>query len=135
MNKIVLIGRITKDLDLRKTTNGTSVLKFTLAVNRRFNNDTQEADFISCIAWEKRAEVMYQYLKKGSRIGIVGRLQTGSYEGQDGRRVYTTDVVVDEIDFLEQKQQRDTESATHTPKQDNYYSEEALYIENDDLPF
>ena len=89
MNKVLLIGRLTKDVDLRKTQNGTSYARFTLAVNRRFKgNDPQgqDADFISCVAWDKRAEVMYQYLGKGSQVGIEGRIQTGSLE-RDGQRV------------------------------------------------
>ncbi|WP_134171159.1 MULTISPECIES: single-stranded DNA-binding protein [Breznakia] len=104
MNKVLLTGRITKDLELRKTQSGTSVVRFTLAVNRRFKQEGQpDADFISCTAWGKQADVMSQYLAKGSLIGVEGRITTGSYQGQDGKTVYTTDVTVENFDFLESR--------------------------------
>jgi len=100
MNKVILVGRITKDIDLRYTQSQKPIVRFTLAVDRR--NKEKEADFVSCVAWDKTAELMSQYLAKGSKIGIVGRIQTGSYDGQNGK-VYTTDVVVDDLEFLESK--------------------------------
>ena len=108
MNKVILIGRTTKDIDLRYTNSEKAVAQFTLAVNRR-NKD--EADFIRCIAWEKTAEVMEKYVKKGHRISIVGHIQTGSYE-KDGQRIYTTDVVVENLEFLETKSQENSASDT-----------------------
>lgn len=104
MNSVQLVGRLTKDPELRKAKSGTSVCKFTLAVNRRFKQEGQpQADFISCTAFGKTADVLCQYMYKGAQIGVTGRIQTGSYDNQQGQRVYTTDVIVDALDFLESK--------------------------------
>lgn len=100
MNRTILIGRLTKDIDVRSSQSGTSVAKFTVAVDRRTKE--KETDFINCTAFGKTAEVLQKYVRKGHRIGIVGHIQTGSYE-KDGHKVYTTDVIVDEIEFLEKK--------------------------------
>ena len=99
MNKSILIGRLTRDPEVRGEGDHKSA-RFTLAVDRR--NKEKEADFVSCIAWDKTAELMAKYLAKGSKIGVVGRIQTGSYDGQNGK-VYTTDIVVDDLEFLESK--------------------------------
>lgn len=108
MNNVVLVGRLTKDLELQKTMSGTSVVKFTLAVNRKYKNDGEStADFIRCIAWNKTAEIMTQYLSKGSQIGIVGRITTGSYRDSYGNAIYTTDVTVESFEFLESKKKED----------------------------
>ncbi|MGE7094093.1 single-stranded DNA-binding protein [Lysinibacillus sp. NPDC048646] len=103
INRVVLVGRLTKDPELRYTPNGIASTRFTVAVNRTFSNQQgeKEADFISCVAWRKQAENLANFMKKGSLIGVEGRIQTGSYEGQDGKRVYTTDVVADSVQFLE----------------------------------
>ncbi|WP_445478015.1 single-stranded DNA-binding protein [Lysinibacillus irui] len=103
INRVVLVGRLTKDPELRYTPNGIASCRFTVAVNRTFKgqNGEQEADFISCVAWRKQAENLANFQRKGNLIGVEGRIQTGSYEGQDGKRVYTTDVVADSIQFLE----------------------------------
>ena len=99
INKVVLLGRLTKDPELRYTAgNGTAVCKFTLAVNRQFKKD--EADFISCVSFGKSAETISQYLLKGSQIAIGGRIQTGSYDAQDGTKRYTIDVVVESFEFV-----------------------------------
>lgn len=105
INRVVLTGRLTKDPELKYTITGVAVTRFTLAVNRAFQNAAgeNEADFISCVAWRKQAENAANYLKKGSLVGIDGRIQTGSFEGQDGKRVYTTEVVADSVQFLEPK--------------------------------
>ena len=105
MNAVVLIGRITKDPELRYNTANKAVTRFTLAVNRKFINDKgeREADFISCVAWNKTAELICQYFKKGNLIGVEGRIQTGSYEKEDGTKTYMTDVIVNQIEFLEKK--------------------------------
>lgn len=107
INRVVLVGRLTKDPDLRYTPQGTAVARFTLAVNRTFSNSNgeKEADFINCTVWRKQAENTANFLKKGSLAGVEGRIQTGSYEGQDGKRVYTTEVVADSVQFLEPKSQ------------------------------
>ncbi|MCZ8533747.1 single-strand binding protein [Paenisporosarcina quisquiliarum] len=103
INRVVLVGRLTKDPELRYTPSGVAMARFTLAVNRTFSNQSgeREADFINCVVWRKQAENTANFLKKGSLAGVEGRIQTGSYEGQDGKRVYTTDVVADSVQFLE----------------------------------
>lgn len=103
INRVVLVGRLTKDPELRYTPSGVPMARFTVAVNRTFSNQQGEkdADFIGCIAWRKQAENLANFMRKGSLIGVEGRIQTGSYEGQDGKRVYTTDVVADSVQFLE----------------------------------
>lgn len=99
MNVTVLIGRLTKDVELRFAAgSGTAVARFTLAVNRQFKKD--EADFISCIAFGKTGETIAQYITKGQQLAIKGHIQTGSFEAQDGTRRYTTDVVVEGFDFI-----------------------------------
>lgn len=103
INRVVLVGRLTKDPELKYTQSGIAVTRFTLAVNRAFQNQQgeREADFINCVAWRKQAENIANYLRKGSLAGVDGRIQTGSFEGQDGKRVYTTEVVADSTQFLE----------------------------------
>ncbi|AGX02048.1 MULTISPECIES: single-stranded DNA-binding protein [Bacillaceae] len=103
MNRVVLVGRLTKDPELRYTPNGVPVASFTLAVNRTFTNQQgeREADFINCVIWRRPAENVANFLKKGSLAGVDGRLQTRSYEGQDGKRVYVTEVMADSVQFLE----------------------------------
>ncbi|MCS5500902.1 single-stranded DNA-binding protein [Lysinibacillus sp. A4] len=102
INRTVIVGRLVADPELRFTPSGIASCKFRLAVNRPFKNEgEQQADFIACVAWRKQAENLANFMKKGNLIGLEGRIQTGSYEGQDGKRVYTTDVVADSIQFLE----------------------------------
>jgi len=103
MNRVVLVGRLTKDPDLRYTPNGVPVATFTLAVNRPFSSQSgeREADFINCVVWRKPAENVANFLKKGSLAGVDGRIQTRNYEGQDGKRVYVTEVQAESVQFLE----------------------------------
>ena len=103
INRVVLVGRLTRDPELRYTTNNIANLRFTVAVNRQFSNQNGErqADFINCVAWRAQAENMARFLKKGSLIGVEGRIETGSYQGQDGQMRYTTDVIADSVQFLE----------------------------------
>ena len=106
MNKVILLGRLTKDPETRYSQgeNTTAVSRYTLAVDRRFKKDGESsADFIGCIAFGKAAEFAEKYLKKGTKIAVVGRIQTGSYTNKDGQKVYTTDVVVEEHEFAESK--------------------------------
>jgi single-strand DNA-binding protein len=102
MNKVQLVGRITKDIELRQTSNQTAYCNFTLAVDRRFKdaNGNKQTDFISCVAWKQTAEFINKYFDKGSRIGVCGSIQTRSYE-KDGQKVFVTEVVVDEAEFVE----------------------------------
>ena len=107
INNVVLVGRVTRDLELFKTQSGTSYCRFTVACNRRTRsqNGQQEADFISCVAWQRTAEIMCQYLRKGALIGVEGRIQTSSYDNNQGQRVYRTEVVANSVQFLETKNQ------------------------------
>lgn len=149
MNKVFLIGRLTKDIELRKSNSGMSYARFSLAVNRRrsSNQEQNNADFISCVVWDKRAETMEQYLGKGSQIAIEGRIQTGRYD-KDGQPVFTTDVVVENFEFLESRSQRqnvnrandfmnndfDTSGFDNVSLNDGS-DEMLLDIASDDLPF
>lgn len=103
MNKVILIGRLTADPNTKNTANGTTVTKFTLAVDRRFKdaNGQRQADFISCLAWKQTATFISSYFHKGSKIAITGSIQTRNYDDKDGKKVYVTEVVVDEAEFAE----------------------------------
>ncbi|MED3728042.1 single-stranded DNA-binding protein [Priestia filamentosa] len=105
INRVILVGRLTKDPELRYTPNGVAVATFSLAVNRTFTNQQgdREADFINCVVWRRQAENVANFLKKGSLAGVDGRIQTRSYDNQEGRRVYVTEVVGDNVQFLEPK--------------------------------
>lgn len=107
MNKCVLIGRLTRDPEVR-TAGETSVARFSLAVDRRFKKDgEQTADFINCVAFGKTAEFVEKYAHKGTKFAVEGRIQTGSYTNKDGQKVYTTDVVVEQLEFAESKASSD----------------------------
>ncbi|MDE5977400.1 MAG: single-stranded DNA-binding protein [Turicibacter sp.] len=103
INRVVLVGRLTRDPELKYTTNGIANLRFSIAVNRTFTsqNGERQADFINCVAWRGQAENMAKFLRKGSLIGVEGRIETGSYQAQGGSMRYTTDVVCDSVQFLE----------------------------------
>ena len=112
MNKVFLVGRLTRDFDLRYGANNTAVARTSIAVDRQFSNQNgeREADFINIVAFGNRAETMKKYLTKGSQIAISGRIQTGSYDASDGRKVYTTDIVIEEFQFLDSRASRQMES-------------------------
>ena len=107
MNKVQLVGRLTRDPEIRYSQgeNATATARFSVAVNRRFKNSegNYDADFINCVAFGKSAEFVEKYFKKGMAIGLTGRIQTGNYTNKDGQKVYTTDVVVEETEFVESK--------------------------------
>ena len=152
INRVVLVGRLTKDPVLRKTTNGASVVSFTVACNRLFKQEGQpEADFINTVVWNKTAESVAQYTHKGSLVGVEGRIRTRSYDDRDGKRVYVTEVVADNVRFLDSRNAGDMNSA-YVPGQENtqsstaasnsapsssseFTSIAALDISDDDLPF
>lgn len=120
INNVVLVGRLTKDPDLRYTPSGAAVATFTLAVNRNFTsqNGQREADFINCVIWRKSAELMANMARKGTLIGITGRIQTRNYENQQGQRVYVTEVIAENFQLLESKsasEQRQQTGYTATP--------------------
>lgn len=135
INRVVLVGRLTKDPELRYTPSGVAVARFTLAVNRTFSNASgeKETDFIQCQVWRKPAENAANFLKKGSLAGIEGRIQTGSYDGQDGKRVYTTEVVADSVQFLEPRNSSSNESSNQSNTQQT--NEGPYEVDESDLPF
>src|SRR5690625_2688312 len=152
LNRVVLVGRLTRDPDLRYTPNGIAVANFTLAVNRPFTNQqgNRDADFINCVVWRRQAENLANYMKKGSQVGVDGRLQSRTYEGQDGRTVFVTEVGADSVQFLEPKgvsQNRRQEPSGLQPNQFQQPEEDPLEedifkndgepidISDDDLPF
>ena len=135
MKKAILIGRVVKDPELRTTPNNRSVCQFTIAVNRTYTNEEgkREADFINCVVWDKQAENLAMYQKKGNQIAVEGRIQTGSYDAQDGSKRYTTDVVADNVQFLESKGQ--SQARTQNPSVSPYDYQDApvndVNIDND----
>ena len=136
MNKVILLGRITAKPEIRYTGSNVPYVRFTVAVNRQFNNQdgTRDADFINIIAWRKQAEVICNYFDKGNQIAIEGRLQTGSYDAQDGSKRYTTDVVLDQFHFIESRAQR--EASTNNAVSDSvspydYQESNDVSVEND----
>ncbi len=136
MNRVVLVGRLTKDIDLRYTPNGVAVANFTLAVNRPFKSQDgeQQADFVQVQVWRKPAENAANYLKKGSLCGVDGRIQTRNFEGQDGKRVYVTEVVADSVQFLEPKRDGQVnQSNNQSSNQGDPFSGEP--VSDDQLPF
>ena len=120
MNKVILIGRLTKDPEIRYTQTSKAVANFTIAVSRRFKKD--EADFINCVAWDKTAEFISKYFSKGSMIAVVGRIQTRTWEDSEGKKRYVTEVIVDEVYFAGSK--TETDKVADSPD-----------YEDDDLPF
>lgn len=135
MNRVVLVGRLTKDPDLRYTPNGVPVATFTLAVNRPFNKE--ETDFINCVVWKKAAENVANFLKKGSLAGVDGRIQTRNYEGQDGKKVYVTEVQAESVQFLEPRGEKKKDEPAPQTRVDNdpFQGSGQLDINSDDLPF
>ena len=105
MNKAILIGRLTRDPELRTTPTGRNVCQFSIAVNRNFTNANgeREADFINCVVWDKQAENLVKYQKRGNQIAVDGRIQTRNYEDKDGKRVYVTEILATNISFLDAK--------------------------------
>lgn len=146
MNKVILVGRLTRDPEIKNTTTGKAVATFTLAVDRRFKNKDgqKEADFVPIVVWGKQAELVGQYLSKGSQIGASGRLQVRSYDAQDGQKRYVTEVVADEITFLSSSNRKESTVGNQqapTPRSDNNMSAMGLdedfhlMADDDDVPF
>lgn len=143
MNSTCLVGRLTKDVELRYTPSNVAVATFTLAVNRTFKNENgeREADFINCVMWRQQAENLANWGKKGALIGITGRIQTRSYDNQQGQRVYVTEVVAETFQLLESKGQQGNQQGQQrqTQQQAPDFSRSAntnpLEISDDDLPF
>lgn len=134
MNNVSLVGRLTKDVELKHTTSQTAVATGTLAVNRQFKsaNGEKETDFINIVAWRKTAEILSDYTSKGSQIGITGRIQTRNYEDKDGKRVYVTEVVAESINLLDSKSNnQQPQQKQETPFSNN----NPMDISDSDLPF
>lgn len=131
MQKFICIGRITKDIELTKTNNGLSVTKFTIAVNKRFKSENEEntADFFNCVAWRVLAENIAKFCHKGSKVCIVGELQNKSWEANDGTKKYATEIIVNECEFLDAKQDDKKE------KKIGKETEALQPIDDDTLPF
>ena len=127
MNNVSLVGRLTKDPELKTTQSGLSVCRFTVAVDRPYSKD--QADFINCITWRKTAEFITSYFSKGQRIALTGSIQTGSYTDKDGKTVYTTDINVSNVEFCESKKQSDSSGNNLNSVE----TEEMPF--DDDLPF
>lgn len=134
MNNVSLIGRLTKDVEERRTQNGTPVVSFTLAVDRKKKEDG--ADFITCIAWDKAAETIAKYVHKGDLFGVTGYIQTRSYE-KDGRMNYFTEVVTTSFQFLERKREMssDSPSGQNNSNFDNGGGNRGFDMNSSDLPF
>lgn len=151
INNVVLVGRLTRDPELKYTANGTATATFSLAVNRNFTNKSgnREADFINCVIWRKSAETLANYAKKGTLLGVTGRIQTRSYENQQGQRVYVTEVVAENFQLLESRstnEQRKNNDMNNFNGQGmsnknndkytgNSFDGSSVDISGDDLPF
>lgn len=139
MNKVIIIGRLVRNPEIRYTSNGICCASFSVAVDRRFKQDGQpEADFPRVIAWGKTAEFIEKYFRKGMKIGIEGRIQTGSYKNKDGNNVYTTDIVAEAVEFVESKGSSSGSNNTNN-NAPNVTNEEWMSIpdgvEDEGLPF
>ena len=132
MNKAILVGRLTRDPELKSTANGTNVCSFSVAVNRRYKNaeGNYDADFINCTAWRQTAEFVSKYFTKGRMIGVVGSIQTRNYDDKDGKNVYVTEVAADEVYFVESKGDNNNNTAPVADVNDF-----APIDDTDELPF
>ena len=143
MNKVILMGRLTRDVEMRQTPNGVSLARFSIAVNRRFagKDAQQQADFINCVAWRQTGEFIARYFQKGGMIAIVGSIQTRSWDGNDGKKQYATEVIVDEAYFTGSKSENSTGSNTNLSDSslddlNSQYGEDFATIgDEEDLPF
>ena len=133
MNKVILLGRLTKDPELKTTPTGISVTTFSIAVERNYVNEEtgqRDADFINCLCWRKQAENIARYCTKGSQIAVDGRIQTRNYEDRDGNKRFVTEVVADNVTFLSQKKQE-----TQVEKQESVDLNDEIELTDEDLPF
>ena len=138
MNKVIITGRNTKDIELRQTTAGTSAIEFSVAVKRAFKNANGEydSDFFNCVAFKNTAELISRYVGKGDMLGIVGRLQTRNYTNKEGKKIYVTEIVVEEVEFLQTKKQEEPTNADTPTEADPFKAPQWEEINPDgDLPF
>ena len=133
MNKFVGVGRLTRDVELKHTGGGHAVANFTLAVNRRFKgeNGEYEADFLNCVAWRGTAEAVANYVKKGQQLAVEGSVQTRSYDNNEGKKVYVTEILVDNVTFIDNKQASKQTSSTASVLDEGV----KIDINSDELPF
>lgn len=141
MNRVCLNGRLVKNIEIKYTQNNVAVASFTLAVQRKFKNQNgdYESDFINCIAYKKTAELMNEYVKKGDLIGIEGRIQTRSYDDKNGKKVYVTEVIVENVEFLatKKKEEKPKEETVKQKLSDDVFSDfgSSIEIKDEDLGF
>lgn len=137
INRTVLVGRLTRDPELKRTANDAAVVSFTLAVNRQFTNSQgeREADFINCVIWRKAAENFVKFTNKGSLVGIDGRIQTRNYENKQGQRVYVTEVVVENFSLLESKNASSSDNARDNSNKATNYNQSKKSKNNMSDPF
>ncbi len=138
MNKVILIGRLTKDVELKYTqTNNTAVASFSLAVSRRFvkPGEERQADFFNIIAWNKLAETISKYLFKGNQVAISGRLETRSWDDENGKKHYVTEVIAEEVDFIETKNRQNNDAILNSPVPVTSEDISDFINNGDDLPF
>lgn len=139
INRVILVGRITKDPEVKMTQSNIAVVTFTLAVNRQFADQSGErqADFIQCVVWRKQAENLARFVKKGALLGVEGRIQTRQYEAENGMR-YVTEVVCDSVQFLESKGESTEQPSREVPEtadNDEFYETSKQLAAEEDLPF
>ena len=133
MNRFTGIGRLTKEPELKSTTGGKSVCRFTIAINRRFKTEgQQQADFIPIVAWGKTADICAKYLHKGSQVAVCGSIQTGSYDDKNGNKVYTTEVNAEEVQFLSKS---NNEAENNLKMAHEMFDEQMTHVEAEDIPF
>lgn len=137
MNKVILIGNLTKDPELTTTTSGVSVARFTIAVSRRYTNSEgeRETDFLNVVAWRGLADTCHKFLRKGSKTAIVGSVQTRSYDAQDGTKRYLTEVVADEVEFVGARPQSFDNGDSGEAKTEKVDTTKLQPIDDDQLPF
>jgi len=139
INRVVLVGRMTRDPELRITNSGAAVTNFNLALNRNYNSaDGQQADYINCVVWNKIAENVEKYCSKGSLVGVEGRLQSRSYDNAQGQKVYVTEVLCSSVQFINTKKEKDNNQQSHSEdvNNDSFNDEMNLFdIREEDLEF
>lgn len=134
MNKVLLVGNLTKDPDLTTTTNGVSVCRFAIAVTRKYSNSEgeRETDFLNIVVWRTLAENCHKFLKKGSKVGVVGNIQSRSYDATDGTKRYVTEIIAEEIEFLSTRSSADQKTEQPSTQED---VTRLKPVDDDGLPF
>ena len=142
LNRVALVGRLTRDPELRRTGSGKAVTSFNLAVERNFKSDDQEADFINCVCWGKIAENTERYCSKGSMVSIDGRIQTRNYDNSQGQKVYVTEVIADSVQFIQTNRNNNTATAAQAPTNSyvpnepiQQFEDDNYMLEEDDIQF